>query len=335
LSANNLVIFKGYFASDDSFRNFTSIINLTIVMLINRELETVESWEKQDWLWQGHRIQYTTWGNGRPLFLIHGFGASIGHWRHNIHILADGGYQVFAIDLLGFGSSDKPIMNYSLELWQELVLDFWQEHIQQPTVFIGNSIGALLSLMVVAKHPEIAAGGILINCAGGLNHRPDELNLPLRLVMQGFNKLVNSQLLGTFLFNRIRQKKRLRQILLQVYRNPNAVTDELIDIIYTPTCDRNAQQVFAKILSAPAGSTPAELLPQVERSLLVLWGTDDPWTSVASNRIFQKLGASGGSVRYQEIPNAGHCPHDECPDIVNALILDWLNAKKSKGEVPG
>jgi hypothetical protein len=44
--------------------------------------------------------------------------------------------------------------------------------IHEPTVFIGNSIGVLLSLIVLVEHPEIAAGGISINSAGGLSHRP-------------------------------------------------------------------------------------------------------------------------------------------------------------------
>ena len=96
-------------------------------------------------------------GTGKPLVLIHGFGASIGHWRKNIPVLAEAGYQVFAIDLLGFGSSDKPPLNYTMEVWEELVKDFWTAHIQQRAVFVGNSIGGLLSLMVIANHPEIAA----------------------------------------------------------------------------------------------------------------------------------------------------------------------------------
>ena len=63
--------------------------------------------EIQSWQWQGHQIQYTVTGTGQPLVLIHGFGASIGHWRKNIPVLAQAGYQVFALDLLGFGGSDK------------------------------------------------------------------------------------------------------------------------------------------------------------------------------------------------------------------------------------
>lgn len=46
--------------------------------------------------------------NGPPILLIHGFGASVGHFRKNIPVLAGEGYRVYAIDLLGFGASDKP-----------------------------------------------------------------------------------------------------------------------------------------------------------------------------------------------------------------------------------
>ena len=185
--------------------------------MITQPLIQNNSLEKHVWTWQGHSIQYSVQGTGQPLVLIHGFGASIGHWRKNIPVLADAGYRVFAIDLLGFGGSDKPALDYSLELWQQQIKDFWNAHIQEPTVFIGNSIGALLSLMVVTQDPDIARGGVLINCAGGLNHRPDELKFPLRLVMGSFTKLVSSKTFGPFLFNRIRQKHRIRNTLRQVY----------------------------------------------------------------------------------------------------------------------
>lgn len=145
--------------------------------------------ENLSWTWQDHTIRYTVQGQGKPVLLIHGFGASIGHWQKNIPVLAEKGYRVFAIDLLGFGGSDKPPLDYTLELWQDQLVAFWQAHINEPTIFVGNSIGGLISLMMLADHPDLSAGGILLNCAGGLNHRPDELNFPLRLVMGGFTKL--------------------------------------------------------------------------------------------------------------------------------------------------
>ncbi|NES80049.1 MAG: alpha/beta fold hydrolase [Moorea sp. SIO2B7] len=266
-------------------------------------------------------------GTGQPLLLIHGFGASIGHWRKNIPVLAENGYRVFAIDLLGFGGSDKPALDYTVELWREQIKDFWEAQINEPTVFVGNSIGGLVSLMLITKFPEIAAGGVLINCAGGLNHRPDELNLPLRLVMGAFTKLVSAPVTGKFIFNRIRQKHRIRRTLFQVYRDHRAVTDELVNILYEPSCDPGAQQVFASVLTAPAGPKPTQLLGQLEHSLLILWGENDPWTPISGARIYQEFAARNKGIEFYPIPNAGHCPHDEKPDIVNELILNWLTQR--------
>ena len=257
--------------------------------------------------------------------LIHGFGAAIGHWRNNIPALAAAGYQVFALDLLGFGQSDKPALNYTVELWVELLHDFWAAKINRPAVFVGNSIGGLLTLMILAQHPAIARGGVLLNPAGGLNHRPEELNLPLQWVMGTFAKLVGSPRLGPWLFDRVRQKSQIRRSLAQVYCNSAAVTDELVDLLHAPSCDPGAQKVFAAILTAPPGPRPLELLPHIQAPLLVLWGAADPWTPIAGSQIYQDLAATH-PVEFVSIPQTGHCPHDEAPAIVNPLIINWLTA---------
>ncbi|MGF1541539.1 MAG: alpha/beta fold hydrolase [Pleurocapsa sp.] len=290
-----------------------------------RSVISKNSWEKLDWNWQGHQIGYTVLGDGKPLLLIHGFGASIGHWNKNIPVLAKQGYRVYALDLLGFGSSAKPPLDYTLELWQQQIKDFWQAHINQPAVFIGNSIGGLISLMLMSNHPEITAGGVLINCAGGLNHRPDQLNFFLGTIMSLFTKLVSSPITGKFIFDSVRRKNRIRNTLYQVYRDRAAVTDELVEMLYAPSCDFGAQQVFASVLTAPPGATPQELLPSLQHPLLVLWGEEDPWTPIQGAKIYRDLAAGDRDVQFQTIPQAGHCPHDEKPDIVNQLILDWLN----------
>ena len=85
----------------------------------------------KSWKFQGHNVNYIDVGNDGdkkkpPLLLIHGFGASIYHWRYNIPVLARD-YHVYAIDLLGFGLSDKPIIDYSAELWRDQALAFIKE----------------------------------------------------------------------------------------------------------------------------------------------------------------------------------------------------------------
>lgn len=142
--------------------------------------------------------------------------------------------------------------------------------------------------------------------------------------MGAFNRLVRSKLTGRALFNRVRQKPQIRRTLLQVYRNPQAVTDELVDLLYQPSCDPGAYQVFASVITAPPGPTPSQLLPKVKHPLLVIWGADDPWTPISGAKLFQQASENGQPIQIAPIPNAGHCPHDELPEVVNDLILKWL-----------
>lgn len=310
-----------------------SSISSVEVQPINSESMTDQSMTDpsiadQWWDWRSFKIRYRVQGQGMPLILIHGFGASIDHWRHNIPALAQH-YRVYALDLLGFGHSEKPKLNYSLELWEGLLVDFCQDVVQSPSIFIGNSIGALLSLMMVAHHPELSSGGVLLNVAGGLNHRPDELNAPLRFIMGAFAGVMATPVLGTMMFNLIRRRSQIQRTLMQVYGNKAAVTDELVEFLYQPSCDPGAQQVMASILLAPAGPKISDLLSQVHRPLCVLWGEADPWTPISAGHIFQTAAHQplhpDAPVEFCGIPNTGHCPHDERPAIVNQKILTWLD----------
>ena len=109
--------------------------------------------EEQCWSWRGFSISYTcvkTQANGsssgRAVLCVHGFGASKGHWRHNLAPLSSEA-TVYAIDLLGFGNSSKPIsclegeplvptgVRYGFDLWAEQVRDFCLE-----VIGIGDEI---------------------------------------------------------------------------------------------------------------------------------------------------------------------------------------------------
>ena len=143
--------------------------------------------------------------------------------------------------------------------------------------------------------------------------------------MGGFTKLISSPLTGSLIFNTIRRKSQIRRTLYQVYRDRNAVTDELVEMLYQPSCDPGAQRVFASVLTAPAGKTPEELLKQLNLPLLVIWGEKDPWTPVTGAKIYQDLAQNNSDVRFEIVPDAGHCPHDENPTAVNARIIEWLS----------
>lgn len=102
------------------------------------------------WKWKGYLMRYVEEGkehagNGKPpLLLVHGFGASSQHFRRSIRELKKR-FHVYAVDLVGFGRSEKPPTQYTQDLWECMIWDFVERVIQRPVFVAGNSIGALQS----------------------------------------------------------------------------------------------------------------------------------------------------------------------------------------------
>ncbi|MGK7875252.1 MAG: alpha/beta fold hydrolase [Xenococcaceae cyanobacterium] len=278
------------------------------------------------WQWRGQSIYYVKAGerqSGRlPLLLIHGFGASTDHWRKNIAELQHD-FEVWAIDLLGFGRSAKPDLQYSGNLWRDQLHDFITEVIGQPVVLAGNSLGGYSALCVAAQRSSSAAGLVLLNSAGPftdtqVSQKPNPLQ---KLV----SKLIRSVLLQPWasylLFEYVRQPSMIRKTLQKVYLDRSAVTEQLVEDIYRPSCDKGAAQVFASVFKTPQGEKIDVLLQQLTCPLLMLWGEGDPWMNARER----------GAKFRQYYPNltehylqAGHCPHDEVPEQVNTLIRSWV-----------
>jgi pimeloyl-ACP methyl ester carboxylesterase len=259
--------------------------------------------------------------------LIHGFGASTDHWHKNIVGLQHD-FEVWAIDLLGFGRSAKPDWTYGGDLWRDQLHEFIQTIIGQPAVLAGNSLGGYATLCVGAQRPESAVGVVLLNSAGPFTDLKVPTNTnPVRDIVGQVVRSVMLQPLPSFLlFQYVRQRSVIRRVLEQVYLDKTAVTDELVEDIYRPSCDPGAATVFGSIFRSPQGEKIDILLQQMTRPLMLLWGEGDPWMNARER----------GAKFRQYYPTlvehylqAGHCPHDEIPDQVNALIRNWVLGLKT------
>ncbi|KAL4425609.1 hypothetical protein ABPG75_009625 [Micractinium tetrahymenae] len=290
------------------------------------------SFTTHSYLWRGYKCKYATAGCGPPVLLVHGFGASSRHWRRNIGALADAGYKVYAVDLLGLGGSEKPLIDYSMELWRDQLLDFLTEYVQAPTVLVGNSIGSLAALMVadVAPQGQVAALALL-NCTGGMNNKAISDDWRIKLAMPILNLidfLLNRRPIAQRLFDGFRTPDNIRSLLLNVYGNSESVDDELVDLIYTPSCDEGALDAFVSIITGPPGPRPDRLLQgdTITQPLLVLWGDADPFTPADGpvGRFFQALPATRDNTAFTFLQGVGHCPHDDNPAAVHAELLPWL-----------
>ncbi len=289
-------------------------------------LASTEAIAGQYWLWRDQKIYFVKAGNNSqrpPLLLVHGFGASTDHWRKNIAELSQE-FEVYAIDLLGFGRSQKPAWQYSGDLWRNQLHDFISEKIQRPTIIAGNSLGGYASLCVAAEHPQSVAGIILLNSAGPFTDTNPLGAKKVNPIQKAISKTLQGVLrqpgANQLLFAFVRQKSRIRSTLKKVYLDQSAVTEQLVEDIYRPSCDEGAAQVFASVFSTPQGKKVDELLGAMTCPLLVIWGEGDPWMNArARGAKFREFYASLTEHYIQ----SGHCPHDESPEAVNALIRSW------------
>lgn len=291
------------------------------------------------WQWRGQSVYYVQAGEPQPqrppLLLVHGFGASTDHWRKNISGLCKE-FQVWAIDLLGFGRSAKPNMQYSGDLWRDQLYDFITEVIGQPVVLAGNSLGGYACLCVAAQHPDAAAGVVLLNSAGPFSQNqpsvePESLQTevqppakpdPLQKLLGDVAKWIFQQPWARFLlFQYVRQPWVIRQTLEKVYLDKSAITDQLVEEIHRPACDPGAADVFTSVFSTPQGEKVDVLLKQLTCPLLLLWGEADPWMNARERSpLFRQY-----YPQLQEhFLQAGHCPHDEVPEQVNSLLRSWV-----------
>ncbi|MFN3926138.1 MAG: alpha/beta fold hydrolase [Pseudanabaenaceae cyanobacterium] len=287
------------------------------------------SYEYRNYQWRGWRVRYVFCrGSGDlPVICVHGFGAAVDHWRDNLPALSSLGTS-YALDLVGFGSSTKPPVRYHAGLWAEQIYEFWQEFIGVPALLIGNSIGALSLAIAAGQYPEMAKALVCISL-------PDTEQLqslipaPVRPLQQGLAWLLAS-LFSKPIFYVLRSPQTIRAILTKgVYmQNKERVDDQLVRIITEPTLDPDAPEAFLRLSRSLNQPHYSPSLVKILRSLtipvLILWGTRDMAIPPGEGeRLVQFL--QDGQLIYLE--GLGHCPHDEAPDRVNALILDWLRCK--------
>lgn len=295
---------------------------------------------QRDWVWRGWQTRYTYIRplsgqpkSSTPLILLHGFGASIGHWRHNLAELGQH-HTVYALDMLGFGASEKAVTAYTVELWVEQVYDFWQTFIRQPVILVGNSIGSLVCLAAAATHPDMVQGIVMISLPD-LSIREEMIPPRLQPIIGGIERVFTSALLLKPLFHIVRRPKIARAWAGIAYADPIVVTEELMEIFLGPTQDRGSAQAFGAILQAMTrgqfGPNVKTVLSTLKIPILLMWGQQDRMIPYSLARRFIEYNPD---LRLVELENAGHCAHDECPERVNQEILHWISESRNSTQLP-
>jgi pimeloyl-ACP methyl ester carboxylesterase len=237
---------------------------------------------------------------------------------------------VYALDLLGFGESAKPPVEYSIELWRDLCLDFIAAFCgEEPVLLGGNSIGSLVALATAAASPPgRTAGVLLLNCAGGMNNsaRSDDWRAVLAApLFAAVNALLKSSF-AEAIFDRVRTRENITQLLRGVYAaGPARVDEELVSLVFDAAQDTGALEACVAIVTGPPGPRPEDCVPAVAAPLCVVWGDADKLTPHDGpvGQFFARLPSVRPRTSFHLLPSLGHCAFDESPDTVLPIVLQF------------
>ena len=285
--------------------------------------------EAATWRWRGLAVHWRRLGNRSDpaLVLLHGFGAASGHWRHNAGALAEAGWCVYALDLVGFGASSQPKLRLDNRLWARQVVAFLEQVVQAPAVLIGNSLGGLVALSCGVWAPGWVRAVVVAPLADPTLLMPvPKRRPPWRRRLQRWLVTWACRLLPLeLLIPLIARTPLLDGALAAAYPSGQGPDPELRRLVARPALRPQAAQALRAMSIAmalrPRGATAPQLLDQLDLPLLVIWGSRD---TLVPPSVRHQLQRHRPDLDLVLLEGAGHCPHDEDPERFNRSLLNWL-----------
>lgn len=298
------------------------------VFLGQRPGPLAEAGHQRLWYWRGWRVRY--WFHPgpaaesaiSPLFLIHGFGANLNQWRWNLPALSAVA-PVYAIDLLGFGDTEKAAAHYGASLWADQCADFLRQVIGQPVTVVGHSLGALVALTLAQCQPTWVRALLLVTVPTPAS-RDDLVAGWVADVARTVESWVASPVLLRPLFRVVRRRRFLERALRSLYTQPQAVDADLVDTFALPPQQRGAARTLCYLVKARSdphfSPSVKTLLATLTHPTLILWGQRD---RVIPPTLADGLADLNSHIQLRFLPNLGHCLYDEDPDAFNQWVIQW------------
>ncbi len=264
----------------------------------------------------GNTIFYVVKGEGKPLILIHGYGAGIWLWEKQIDILSQR-YRVYALDLLGHGFSDRPRIAYTPETYIHSFTDFMDAIGVEKATLIGNSMGGGLAWSVAGLFPDRVEKLILIDCIP-----PDVLD---QVRNDSFKALVAVERFPFLLYLAFANRNRdsIRWILQECVTDKTLITPKTVDRHYQLSRIRGTTwSRYSTFRNAKDAVRLKEYLSRIDRPTLLIWGEEDLLLPPSVGEGLQR--AIAGST-LQVIEKSGHIPMWETPEKVNPFIVAFLS----------
>lgn len=259
----------------------------------------------------GLRLRYRTWGapgEGRPdLLLIHGFANSLQSWRLLAPRLA-ACCHVVAIDMPGYGLSDKPVeFDYHNGPQAAVMIEAARALGLRRTIYVGHSLGGAIALQAAVRDPD-AAGLVLLNPGILTTGVPKIVQVTLPPLPR-----MSARMFGSREFR--------GEFLRKSYVDPSLVTPQVIDDVMLGARSEGYMEGMTSLMKQYAEGEEIALAARVRVPTLIPWGDQDRNKLRSEADELQRLIPGSELVRFAD---AGHYVHEEAAEGVARAIEAWL-----------
>jgi pimeloyl-ACP methyl ester carboxylesterase len=262
------------------------------------------------------RIAYLDVGTGPPVILIHGFGGSMWQWEHQQYALSQH-VRMLTLDLPGSGLSDKPDIDYLPDQMLDFCIGFMDALEIPKATLVGNSMGAGLAIGMALTHPTRVDKLVIIS--GLPSH------VMAKLTSRSFRQALESRApawlvsFGNWLFGGLVTESVLKEIV----HDHKLLTPAVIE---RSNSNRRRPGIIKPIMAArnalPSWESDfAPRLSTITHSTLIIWGEYDKVFPIA---VGEELHYRIRGSQFVRIPNAGHMPQWERPDLVNRSLIAYI-----------
>lgn len=260
----------------------------------------------------GVRTRYLAAGDeDKPLLiLIHGTGGHSEAYSRNLAAHAEH-FRTYAIDLVGHGWSDKPLLAYEIADYARHVIDVIKALGRSKAHISGESLGGWVAGWMAVHHPEWV-DHVVLNTAGGWTAYPE--------VMERIRRLTTEAVTDP-------SPERIRTRLEFLMHDRSKVNDDLVEVRRAIYAQPGYPEIMKRILCLQEMETrrrnmfSAEDSASIKAPTLVLWTSHDPTAAPQEGR---KIAEAIPGARFEVMNECGHWPQFEDPQTFNRIHLDFL-----------